>query len=297
MDTEAARAIIDANSYMTLATADADGAPWASPVWFAHDQYATFLWMSHPDARHSRNVAARREIAIVIFDSTVSPRQRNAVYVEATATLVPDAELADAVAVYAARSRRARAGDAGTRRSQRRRALASVSRPRVRGVRTRGRARSPRRRATRALTTRRGCLGRARRGQAPRFSTRTKAFSMARAGSSHVRLKLAGQAVAGAIPATAPHKLLPCSARKNGRVSRRVRTVSRGRERPGQCGGGNREAFKPRRRYRVGSGSPDGGCRRPVLSPASIDERRRGGRGFDTIANATEPAIWGTSYT
>ncbi len=104
MDTEATRAIIDANSYMTLATADADGAPWASPVWFAHDQYATFLWMSHPDTRHSRNVAARREIAIVIFDSTVSPRQRNAVYVEATATLVPDAELADAVAVYAARS-------------------------------------------------------------------------------------------------------------------------------------------------------------------------------------------------
>ena len=104
MDTEAARAIVDANSYMTLATADADGAPWASPVWFAHEQYETFLWMSRPGARHSRNIAARREIAIVIFDSTVSPQQRNAVYVEAAAAIVPDAELADAVAVYAARS-------------------------------------------------------------------------------------------------------------------------------------------------------------------------------------------------
>ena len=50
MDTEAARAIVDANSYMTLATADADGAPWASPVWFAHEQYETFLWMSQPGA-------------------------------------------------------------------------------------------------------------------------------------------------------------------------------------------------------------------------------------------------------
>ena len=89
---------------MTLATADADGAPWASPVWFAHEQYETFLWMSRPGARHSRNIAARREIAIVIFDSTVSPHQRNAVYVEAAAAIVPDAELADAVAVYAARS-------------------------------------------------------------------------------------------------------------------------------------------------------------------------------------------------
>ena len=85
MDAEAARVIVDANSYMTLATADADGAPWASPVWFAHEQYETFLWMSQPGARHSRNIAARREIAIVIFDSTVSPHQRNAVYVEAAA--------------------------------------------------------------------------------------------------------------------------------------------------------------------------------------------------------------------
>lgn len=104
MDIEAARAIVDTNSYMTLATADADGAPWASPVWFAHERYQTFLWMSQPSARHSRNIAARREIGIVIFDSTVSPRQRNAVYIEAGAALVSEAELAGAVAVYAARS-------------------------------------------------------------------------------------------------------------------------------------------------------------------------------------------------
>jgi hypothetical protein len=43
-------------------------------------------------------------IAIVISDSTVSPHERNAVYVEAAAAIVPDAELADAVAVCAARS-------------------------------------------------------------------------------------------------------------------------------------------------------------------------------------------------
>jgi hypothetical protein len=104
VDTEAARALVDASSYMTLATADADGAPWASPVWFAHERYETFLWMSQPGARHSRNIAERREVAIVIFDSTVSPDQRNAVYVEADAGIVPEAALADAVAVYSARS-------------------------------------------------------------------------------------------------------------------------------------------------------------------------------------------------
>src|SRR5262245_12645022 len=89
---------------MILATADADGAPWASPVWFAHERYETFLWMSEPGARHSRNIATRRGIAIVIFDSTVAPGQRNAVYVEASADIVPDTELADAVDTYAARS-------------------------------------------------------------------------------------------------------------------------------------------------------------------------------------------------
>ena len=36
---EMGRAIIDGHWYMTLATADASGKPWASPVWFAHDGY------------------------------------------------------------------------------------------------------------------------------------------------------------------------------------------------------------------------------------------------------------------
>jgi pyridoxamine 5'-phosphate oxidase-like protein len=29
--------IVQANRYMTLSTADADGVPWASPVWYAPD--------------------------------------------------------------------------------------------------------------------------------------------------------------------------------------------------------------------------------------------------------------------
>jgi nitroimidazol reductase NimA-like FMN-containing flavoprotein (pyridoxamine 5'-phosphate oxidase superfamily) len=78
-----ARGIIDANRYMTLATADRDGRPWASPVWFAHQGYTEFLWISRPEARHSRNLAVRPELAIVIFDSTVPAGQGQAVYVEA----------------------------------------------------------------------------------------------------------------------------------------------------------------------------------------------------------------------
>jgi hypothetical protein len=104
VDVNAARGIIDANSYLTLATAGADGVPWASPVWFAHDDYTTFFWMSQPTARHSQNIAERADIGIVIFDSTVPPRDRNAVFVEAVADEVPDVDLERAVAIFSVRS-------------------------------------------------------------------------------------------------------------------------------------------------------------------------------------------------
>jgi nitroimidazol reductase NimA-like FMN-containing flavoprotein (pyridoxamine 5'-phosphate oxidase superfamily) len=85
--------IIAANRYMTLATADTDGVPWASPVWFATEDLRHFYWVSDPNARHSRNIAARPDIALVIFDSTVTPGDGRAVYVAARAEQVDPAEL------------------------------------------------------------------------------------------------------------------------------------------------------------------------------------------------------------
>jgi len=85
MTADKARAIIDDGVFMTLATADADGVPWASPVWFAADGYSELVWVSDPKARHSRNIAVRPEIAIVIFDSRQTPGDGLAVYMEARA--------------------------------------------------------------------------------------------------------------------------------------------------------------------------------------------------------------------
>jgi nitroimidazol reductase NimA-like FMN-containing flavoprotein (pyridoxamine 5'-phosphate oxidase superfamily) len=93
-----AQHIIDANSFLTLATADMRGAPWASPVWFAHAGHELY-WVSDPDARHSRNLAERPECAIVIFDSTVAPDDAAAVYMTATAE-----QVTDGIEVYSARS-------------------------------------------------------------------------------------------------------------------------------------------------------------------------------------------------
>lgn len=99
-----ARALIDGNAYMTIASADAAGVPWASPVWFAHHRYADFLWVSHPDARHSYNVAARAEVGIVIFDSTVPEGSADAVYLEATAAEAAEEELGELMRIFSTRS-------------------------------------------------------------------------------------------------------------------------------------------------------------------------------------------------
>jgi nitroimidazol reductase NimA-like FMN-containing flavoprotein (pyridoxamine 5'-phosphate oxidase superfamily) len=54
-----ARAIIDANLYVVLGTADETGRPWVSPVYYASMNYLEFYWVSSPEARHSRNLATR----------------------------------------------------------------------------------------------------------------------------------------------------------------------------------------------------------------------------------------------
>ena len=99
-----ARRIIEANMYMTLATADADGRPWVSPVWFAPDGDEAFLWVSRPGTRHSRNIAVRPEVAIVMFDSTVPIGGAEAVYAEGVAEQLSGEELARAIAIFSQRS-------------------------------------------------------------------------------------------------------------------------------------------------------------------------------------------------
>ena len=63
-----ARAIIDANLYMVLATADEEGRPWASPVYYAPQGYRELFWVSRPErgirgiCRHDRSSASSSSI-------------------------------------------------------------------------------------------------------------------------------------------------------------------------------------------------------------------------------------------
>ena len=99
-----ARALIDSCQYLTLATADPDGRPWASPVWYAHEDHTRFVWVSKPEARHSRNLAARPETGIVIFDSTAPMGEGQAVYVEATVEELASDDDERWIEVFSARS-------------------------------------------------------------------------------------------------------------------------------------------------------------------------------------------------
>ncbi|WBB59243.1 pyridoxamine 5'-phosphate oxidase family protein [Streptomyces sp. WMMC500] len=88
-----ARGVIDANRYLTLGTAEPDGRPRVSPVYFSHAGYRVFYWVSSPRARHSANIAARPGVEFVVYDSGVPVGAGRAVYVGATAEEVPAVQL------------------------------------------------------------------------------------------------------------------------------------------------------------------------------------------------------------
>ncbi|GLY83782.1 pyridoxamine 5'-phosphate oxidase family protein [Actinoallomurus iriomotensis] len=90
---QTARRIIEAGNYLTLATANRDGQPWASPVYYTPDGGIDLFWVSRPGSRHSRNIAERAEVGIVIYDSRVPLGDAEAVYLTARAEQVGEADL------------------------------------------------------------------------------------------------------------------------------------------------------------------------------------------------------------
>jgi pyridoxamine 5'-phosphate oxidase-like protein len=103
-ETAVARKIIDQSLYMVVATADLSGQPWASPVYFAPSEYRDFFWVSEPDATHSVNLRDRREVGIVIFDSSVPIGKGQGVYVLGVARELPAHETAEGIEVFSKRS-------------------------------------------------------------------------------------------------------------------------------------------------------------------------------------------------
>jgi hypothetical protein len=101
---QTARDLIEASRYLVLATADAWGRPWSSPVYFAHIGFTEFFWVSSPEVTHSRNIAIRPEVSIVIFDSHATMGAGQGVYMSAIAELLEEGETSRGIAAFSRRS-------------------------------------------------------------------------------------------------------------------------------------------------------------------------------------------------
>jgi nitroimidazol reductase NimA-like FMN-containing flavoprotein (pyridoxamine 5'-phosphate oxidase superfamily) len=101
---QTARDIIEASRYLVLATADAAGRPWSSPVYFAHIGFTEFYWVSSPEVTHSVNIAVRPEVGIAVFDSHAEIGTGQGVYMSAAATLLEDGETARGIEAFSRRS-------------------------------------------------------------------------------------------------------------------------------------------------------------------------------------------------
>ena len=99
-----ARDIIDSNLYMVLGTADETGRPWVSPVYYAAAGYTQFYWVSSPEATHSRNLATRPHVSIVVFDSKAPIGTGQGVYMSAVAEEVKGVDLDRGIDIFSRRS-------------------------------------------------------------------------------------------------------------------------------------------------------------------------------------------------
>ncbi len=89
---EIAKEIISKILYITLATASKDGKPWNTPLYSAYDSEYNFYWLSDQNGQHSQNIKENPEVALVIYDSTVSEGQGRGVYIQGKASELTDVD-------------------------------------------------------------------------------------------------------------------------------------------------------------------------------------------------------------
>ena len=97
---EKAKAIINENKYMVLATSDKESKPWASPVFFAHDERYNFYFLSSINSRHAKNILSNPNVGIAIFDSRQKMGQTEGLQIEAVAGQIGKNSLDKAIEHY-----------------------------------------------------------------------------------------------------------------------------------------------------------------------------------------------------
>jgi uncharacterized protein YhbP (UPF0306 family) len=108
------RRLLDESTLFALATVASDGSAHINTAYFAWSPTLELVWLSHPDARHSRNIRANPTAAVAVYDSRQSwGKPDRGIQLSGTAGEVEEAEAGDANALYASRFPGYRRGDLG----------------------------------------------------------------------------------------------------------------------------------------------------------------------------------------
>jgi Pyridoxamine 5'-phosphate oxidase len=94
------RGVLKSVRHIALATVNVDGTPHNSPVFSAHDNALQFVWSSHPESLHSKNIMRTGRAFIVVFDSV---DKGGGLYIDVDAQEVAPQRLPVALAVFNAR--------------------------------------------------------------------------------------------------------------------------------------------------------------------------------------------------
>jgi uncharacterized protein YhbP (UPF0306 family) len=112
------RRLLDESTLFALATVAPDGIAHVNTAYFAWSPTLELVWLSHPDARHSRNIRANATAAVAVYDSTQSwGRPDRGIQLSGTASEIEEAEAGDANELYARRFPGYRLEDLGAYRS------------------------------------------------------------------------------------------------------------------------------------------------------------------------------------
>ena len=100
-----AKEIINKIPVLAVATFSIKRKPWVTPVEAAHDENYNFFWIAAKSAKHSENIRANNEVAMVIFDSSQNAPAAEQVFMEALVfELESEQDIAAALACLQAES-------------------------------------------------------------------------------------------------------------------------------------------------------------------------------------------------
>lgn len=97
---ELAREIIKTNQYLTIASSNRKGSPWASVVVYSYDKDWNLYFLSIPSSNHCQNIKNNKKVVIAIFDSRQLFGQGVGLQIEGDATEAKPKDTAKFIKIY-----------------------------------------------------------------------------------------------------------------------------------------------------------------------------------------------------